>query len=103
MEWIIIGLLIFFAVRWVNMLMSLQNGENPNSARPRDLAGRQFPSWMDEQKFKEFLEGKSEEDLWKLRNEVHAEMVNTKDEALRDFYLSCIGLIDKKIYALRHS
>ena len=100
MEWIIISLLIFFAVSWFNMLTSLQNGENPNSARPRDLDGCQFPSWMDEQ---EFLEGKSEEDLWKLRNEVHAEMVNTKNEALRDFYLSCIGLIDKKIYELRHS
>lgn len=100
MEWIIISLLIFFAVSWFNMLTSLQNGENPNSARPRDLDGCQFPSWMDEQ---EFLEGKSEEDLWKLRNEIHAEMVNAKNEALRDFYLSCIGLIDKKIYELRHS
>ncbi len=103
MDWIIICLLIFFAVRWFNMLMSLQNGENQNSAEPLNLAGRQFSPWVDEQKFKELLEGKSEADLWKLRNEVHAEMVNAKNDALRNFYLNCIGLIDQKIYEMRHS
>lgn len=94
MEWIIIALLTFFAIRWLNMLilMSMQNEENQ----------KPVGSCADEQKFKEILEDKNEEDLWKLRNELHDKMVKAKDGQLQKNYLNCIGLIDKKIYELRH-
>ncbi len=51
--------------------------------------------------FKAELKGKTQKELWALRNEYHAKLVKSHGTEYYSYYLDCIGVIDEIIYASR--
>lgn len=57
---------------------------------------------FDEEAFRKNLEGKTEKQLWKLRNEYHAKLIKSVNTEYYPYYLDHIGIIDQRIDYLRH-
>lgn len=92
MLWIIILTAVYFM-----LFGRSDDGQSPKLRPPCSrLEGEE------EQAFKEMLKGKTEKELWELRNRYHAKLVEANGTGAYSYYLDCIGAIDKRIYSLRH-
>nr|QIM10511.1 hypothetical protein PlAlph_4030 [uncultured Alphaproteobacteria bacterium] len=91
MLWII--MIVFYF-----LLRALFDSDVPqdNCSPPRRLQGEE------EHVFREKLKSKTEKELWELRNEYHADLVKAHGREDYYYYLDCIGVIDERIYFLRH-
>lgn len=93
MLWIII------AAFMVYFMVGMQDADEPQKRKHR------FPRFrckFDEQTFSKMLRGKTEDELWNLRNQYHERLVASLGTDDYDYYLNCIGVIDNQIYILKH-
>ena len=60
------------------------------------------PQKLDAEAFKQNLQGKTEAELWEMRNEYHGYLTEAIDTPYYRFYLDAIGEIDKIIFSLKH-
>ncbi len=93
MLWIIIALFMVY------FLFGMQDADEPQSR------GHCFPRFrrkFDAQTFSKTLRGKTEDELWDLRNQYHERLVASLGTDDYDYYLNCIGVIDNQIYILKH-
>ncbi|MBQ8677324.1 MAG: hypothetical protein IJ529_02505 [Alphaproteobacteria bacterium] len=91
MRWIIIGFIVYFVLRF--LLTPVDEYSESGTAPPK----------LDEEKFADSLKDKTECELWDLRNIYHDKLTKAFGTPEYGYFLDCIGVIDKKIYALRHS
>lgn len=92
MLWIIILTAVYFM-----LFGPSDDGQSPKRRPPcRRLEGEE------KQAFQEMLKSKTEKELWELRNDYHAKLVEANGTSAYFYYLDCIGTIDEQIYSLRH-
>ena len=93
MLWIIIA--VFMAC----FLFSMQDADE---TQERKCHFPRFRRKFDAQTFSKSLRGKTEDELWNLRNQYHERLVASLGTDDYDYYLNCIGVIDNQIYILKH-
>ena len=82
----------------ITLLVGFFLGKNSGTKKEETKLLREF----NEEDFQKTLCGKTEDELWSLRNHYQELSVGSEGTIYQKHYLDCIGVIDKQIYTLRH-
>ena len=91
--WLIIAVVAYFVLRFVwGLVVAVVDVMN---------AYKNAPPTLDIDALHQEMQNKTEDDLWKMRNEYHSYLIEAIDTQYYRFFLDIIGEIDKRIYFLR--